>query len=253
MSTFTDPQLTLLMRPVAPQRIGNVRGMAHMEAWDIRRQLIRTFGFGGWSLETIGLDLVAERESKQGEKSRWTVVYRAQVRLIIRGADGQEIARYEDGAAGDSINQPSLGDAHDMAMKTALSQAMKRCAVNLGDGFGLSLYNNGSRDAVVCWSAAHPPTGTTGRPAAVPDVPEDAPVQGEQTPQNAEPARPAQSEAEHQIDDRMAAEAEMRAAAAAVGFTEQLDAQFQQSFGHSIAEGTAAEFQRARDLMRGAA
>jgi hypothetical protein len=248
--TYTDPQLTLLMRPVDPKRVGNLRGMAHMEAWDIRRQLIRVFGFGGWGLETIGLDLVAERETKQGDKSRWTVVYRAQVRLTIRDTTGREIARYEDGAAGDSVNQPSLGDAHDMAMKTALSQAMKRCAVNLGDGFGLSLYNDGSRDAVVCWSAAHPPAGAAGRPAAVPDVPEDAPVRGEQMPEASQVAEPEQPKPAP-VDERAAAEAEMRAAADAVGFTNGLEAQFQSSFGHPIAEGTVSEFLHARDLLRG--
>jgi len=142
-------------------------------------------------------------------------------------------------------------------MKTALSQAMKRCAVNLGDGFGLSLYNDGSRDAVVCWSAAHPPAGAAGRPAIVPDVPEDTPVRGEQTPQaspTAEPERPGPVEQQPpQIDERTAAEAEMRAAAAAVGFTDGLEAQFQYSFGHSTAKGTIAEFRQARDLLRGSA
>jgi hypothetical protein len=36
-----------------------------------------------------------------------------------------------------------------MAIKTAESQAFKRCAINLGDQFGLSLYNNGGTGSVV--------------------------------------------------------------------------------------------------------
>ena len=36
-----------------------------------------------------------------------------------------------------------------MAIKTAESQAFKRCAINLGDQFGLSLYNNGGTSSVV--------------------------------------------------------------------------------------------------------
>ena len=36
-----------------------------------------------------------------------------------------------------------------MAIKTAESQAFKRCAINLGDQFGLSLYNNGGTASVV--------------------------------------------------------------------------------------------------------
>jgi hypothetical protein len=36
-----------------------------------------------------------------------------------------------------------------MAIKTAESDAFKRAAINLGDQFGLSLYNNGSTQPVV--------------------------------------------------------------------------------------------------------
>ena len=53
-------------------------------------------------------------------------------------------ARYTEWAVGDCKNYPSRGDAHDMAIKTAESQAFKRAAMNLGDQFGLSLYDGGS-------------------------------------------------------------------------------------------------------------
>lgn len=168
-------QTDFLLTGIAGRRVQTLRGLSHLEAWDVRRTLIRVFGFEGFSVETLALDLVAEREAKQGEKSRFTVVYRAQVRLSIRNGAGCPVTHWEDAAAGDSRNQPSLGDAHDMAMKTALSQALKRCAVNLGDQFGLSLYNDGSRDAVVMRSLAY-----MGDP--VPER-EDAPVRPEPAPE----------------------------------------------------------------------
>ena len=136
---LTEQQVAFLLQPISGKRVRNLRGMSHLEAWDVRRQLIRIFGFEGFTVETQALDLVAERESKTGDRSRWTVVYRAQVRLTIKAIDGRPVTVFEDAAAGDAVNQPSLGDAHDLAMKTALSQALKRCAVNLGDQFGLSL------------------------------------------------------------------------------------------------------------------
>jgi hypothetical protein len=46
-------------------------------------------------------------------------------------------------------NLPDVGEAHDMAVKTGESDAFKRAAINLGDNFGLSLYNNGSPAPVV--------------------------------------------------------------------------------------------------------
>ncbi|QBJ94503.1 hypothetical protein D0Z67_29485 (plasmid) [Streptomyces seoulensis] len=190
VARLTAPQLRLLHGGINPNRVQNLRGLAHLEAWDVRRQLIRIFGFGGFSIETLSLDLVHNhgqegfrRKNKQGEYygdpfTAWTVVYRAQVRLTIYDTSGREISHWEDGAAGDAVNQPSVGDAHDMAMKTSLSQAVKRCATNLGDQFGLSLYNDGSRDAVVQFSAAHPPSEWQ-RQAAPEPVPVDPPVKPE--------------------------------------------------------------------------
>ncbi len=173
---LTVEQVKTLLAPINPSRVQNLKGQSHLEAWDVRRWLNRVFGFGGWSDETLELVCVAEREINPG---RWTVIYRAQVRLTVKTTDGRTLTAYDDAAMGDSRNQPSLGDAHDMAMKTALSQALKRCAHNLGDAFGLSLYNDGSRQAVGIWSAAHPKPADD---ADVPAVPDDTPVKPEPAP-----------------------------------------------------------------------
>jgi hypothetical protein len=69
------------------------------------------------------------------------------VKLTIH--DDWPKAIYTEAAIGDSQNNPSRADAHDMAIKTAESQAFKRCAVNLGDQFGLSLYKDVTTSAVV--------------------------------------------------------------------------------------------------------
>lgn len=42
-----------------------------------------------------------------------------------------------------------LGEHHDNALKTAASDATKRCAINMGTQFGLSLYDNGSLREVI--------------------------------------------------------------------------------------------------------
>jgi hypothetical protein len=254
---LTEQQVGFLLQPISGNRVRNLRGMSHLEAWDVRRQLIRIFGFEGFTVETLSLDLVAERETKQGDRSRWTIVYRAQVRLTVKTADGRVITSFEDAAAGDAINQPSLGDAHDLAMKTALSQALKRCAVNLGDQFGLSLYNDGSKDAVVLRSLAY-----MGEPVR---ESEDAPVKPEPTPQTPtavpdqangntpQPAPAASRPVPAPVDeDRQAALDEMQKTAAAIGFASGLAAQFQSTFGHPIEQGTTAEFREATELMRGA-
>lgn len=160
---LTGEQVGFLLQPLHPSRVQSANGQSHLAAWDVRRHLLRVFGWGGWSFEVLSCDVVSERTVCQNpdaaptaQRFRSWVVYRVLGRLTIRDADGVELARFEDGATGDAANQPSLGDAHDMALKTAMSQALKRCAVNLGDAFGLSLYNGGSPAAVVHRSLAHP-------------------------------------------------------------------------------------------------
>ena len=184
---LTAEQYDRLIMALDASRVGkNPKGFSHMEAWDIRRWLIRVFGFGSFDIETVQLDLVKEIESPPGSikhgnggtnnKTVWTTVYRAQVRLTIWDQHGGYVV-LEDGACGDSTNQPSLGDCHDNAAKTALSQALKRCAVNLGDCFGLSLYNGGGTQAVVNRSLIAPEMPSAGAPAA--KLPADAPVMPE--------------------------------------------------------------------------
>jgi hypothetical protein len=163
---LTQAQYQYLLSRIKASRIGRVQGNSHLEAWDVRRHLTRIFGFTGWSDEIIECGLVREIENPPGSitysnggsnnRTVWTVVYRVQMRLIVFDTHGRELSRWEDGACGDAVNQPSLGDAHDLAMKTALSQALKRCAVNLGDQFGLGLYNNGATDPVINQTLAVP-------------------------------------------------------------------------------------------------
>ncbi|MDN3056207.1 Rad52/Rad22 family DNA repair protein [Streptomyces sp. SRF1] len=175
-SDLTADQVKTLFAPINPGRVQNLRGQSHLEAWDVRRWLNRVFGFGGWADETLELACVAQVEINPG---RWTVIYRAQVRLTVKTTDGRVLTTYDDAAMGDSRNQPALGDAHDQAMKTALSQALKRCAHNLGDQFGLSLYNDGSRNPVGLWSAAH----ALPKDADDDALPDDEPVKPEPAPQ----------------------------------------------------------------------
>jgi recombination DNA repair RAD52 pathway protein len=142
-------QTDQLLKGINPSRVGkDGKGFAHLEAWDVRAHLIRIFGFAQWSAELIEMEPIFETSIEKDGKTRWTVAYRATMRLTIF-TGGMEDAVYTEAAVGDSQNNPSRADAHDMAIKTAESQAFKRCAINLGDQFGLSLYNNGGTGSVV--------------------------------------------------------------------------------------------------------
>lgn len=146
---LTNEQMQELLKPIDPSRVSkDGKGFSHVEAWDIRRTMNQIFGFGAWSADVQRMELITEREVQGRDgKSRWNVIYRAQCVLRIGDMFGDG-ATYTEWAAGDATN-PTLADAHDQAIKTAESQAFKRCAVNLGDQFGLSLYKNGSTEATV--------------------------------------------------------------------------------------------------------
>jgi hypothetical protein len=140
-----------LLRGIKPSRVLHLDGMSHLAAYDVRAHLNRVFGFGRWSADVLDVTPIYEQPTKtKNGKEAFTVAYRATVRLTVCAPDGTALATYTECAVGDST-MPDFkrGDCHDMAIKTAESQALKRCATNLGDQFGLSLYRNGSTDPVV--------------------------------------------------------------------------------------------------------
>jgi recombination DNA repair RAD52 pathway protein len=133
--------------------------ISYLEAWGVIAHLNRIFGFEGWdklvtSCEAIYDDYVTWKTGS-GDKSGWDVAYRATVRLVIRDPQGKVVKQSEDVATGQARHQPSRGDAHDQAIKSAVSDALKRAAKDLGNQFGLSLYDEGSLKSVVGKSLAY--------------------------------------------------------------------------------------------------
>jgi recombination DNA repair RAD52 pathway protein len=143
-TNLTHEQYEQLMKPLNPSRVAKRqqagRNLSYLEAWDVKAHLIRIFGFGGWSWDV----LAAEQAFESEKDGKWNVGYRVVGRLMIPNLD----CTYTEAAVG-SATLPQRGEAHDMAVKTAESDAIKRAAINLGTQFGLSLYNNGDLKDVV--------------------------------------------------------------------------------------------------------
>lgn len=187
-SLLSERQLSQLQRPINPRRVLSHEGHMHLAAYETRAHLIRLFGFGGWDGEVLDVEQLYENRREEPGRDdkpsafKVSVGYRARYRLRVYGyrlrmprfaaalrplAESSEwlqtrlaevwgvervlAATYTESAAGGATNFPDSkrADAHDFAIKTAESQAMKRCAMNLGDQFGLSLYAKAAADAVV--------------------------------------------------------------------------------------------------------
>jgi recombination DNA repair RAD52 pathway protein len=153
-TNLTQEQYEQLMKPLNPARVAKRqqagRNLSYLETWDVKAHLIRIFGFGGWSWDVISVEQAFESE-KDG---KWNVGYRVAGRLMIPTLD----CTYTEAAVG-SATLPQRGEAHDMSVKTAESDALKRAAINLGTQFGLSLYNNGDTKDVVMKTLIVPTLG----------------------------------------------------------------------------------------------
>lgn len=152
MTGFNAKQTLQLLQPIHKSRVLlDGKNHPHVSQQDITAHLIRIFGFGNFDTDILETTCVFETprlNDKNEPTGRWDVCYRAKIRLTVRNADGEEVGHWEDGSTATAQNQ-TRGDAHDLAYKSALSLAKKRCAVNLGDQFGLSLYNKGQMTALV--------------------------------------------------------------------------------------------------------
>lgn len=153
---LTPEQYEQLLKPINGTRIAKRsqggKQLSYLEAWDVKAHMTRIFGFGGFSSQILECQHVATLEVKIGDRQvpGWEVSWYALVQVIVpqleviytEGAVGSASAGMSKGGGG-------LGDLHDNALKTAASDAFKRCCINLGSQFGLSLYDGGRRSDVV--------------------------------------------------------------------------------------------------------
>jgi hypothetical protein len=152
-------QVNALLHPIQPDRVQrDPGGNSYVEGHDILAHLTRIFGFGRWSREVVMLECAAQwrTEAAAGvpadKVGRYNAVYRSTCRLTVKDIAGRVMSVHEDAATFTSTNQKSPGDAHDLALKGAVSTALKRAARDWGDQFGLGLYWKGALDSCITWS-----------------------------------------------------------------------------------------------------
>lgn len=160
-------QYDTLMKPLNSTRIAKRtqggKQLSYLESWDVRAHLIRVFGFGNFDSEIEECSLayirdvaIGKSEAKPEGTPGIDVGYLVRLRLTIYDPDGTAIATYVEAAVGSATGSVNYGDLHDNAVKQGASDALKRCAINLGSQFGLSLYDNGTTREVVRGTLVHP-------------------------------------------------------------------------------------------------
>lgn len=126
---------------------GGGKTLSYLEGHTVIGRLNRVFGPLGWASQTSKLDLVfsGEVDNRYGKKSH-CVSYIAQVRLVVQGPDGKATEHTCTGY-GDGMDANNPGKAHELAVKEAETDALKRCAKNLGNSMGLELYDKAKNAA----------------------------------------------------------------------------------------------------------
>jgi hypothetical protein len=169
---ITPEQYDTLMKPLNGTRVAKRsqggKQLSYLEAWDVKAHLTRVFGFGNWDLETLDSRFIATREyQSQNDKEMVEVIWSAKMRLTIRDPFGRTICTHSETAVGNASGPVNmLGEHHDNAVKQAASDALKRCAINLGSQFGLSLYDDGTLREVIKGTIVKPEGWTKPEPTA---------------------------------------------------------------------------------------
>ncbi|MCL5108040.1 MAG: RAD52 family DNA repair protein [Chloroflexi bacterium] len=133
--------LDLLAQPLDPKIVAQRKGgkgqtVSYLEGYQAINQANRIFGYGRWGAEVVGP--VAYREVTRTDKRTGETVthgmYWAVVRVQARGCE----PRSDVGCAFAADDSP---DAHDTAVKAAVTDAIKRALRQMGDQFGNALYD----------------------------------------------------------------------------------------------------------------
>ena len=90
---------------------------------------------GGWSSQILNEKLI---QSEKDDRGRWYVGYLATVRVTLLNG-----ASHEDCGSGEAINDSKI-KAHEKAIKSAVTDAMKRAARHFGErGWGMPCMSRG--------------------------------------------------------------------------------------------------------------
>jgi DNA recombination protein Rad52 len=122
-----DPNLVSL-RPGTDGRM-----VAYIEGYQVINQANRIFGYGRWGSEIIG-PIGFRRLKPASADSAVAGIYSARVRVRASG----HASRSDVGCG---VVAEQTADAHETAMKAAVTDGMKRALRQFGDQFGNALYD----------------------------------------------------------------------------------------------------------------
>src|SRR5262249_6347824 len=133
---FTDTQVLLLKAKLDPRYIrtrnSNGSTLSYVEGWHAIAEPNRILGYEAWDRRTVSASGVWT-EAKAGI---YPAVYPAKVRIIVRAG---EVRVVREGSGSCEATAATAGQAYELALKGAETDATKRALATFGNPFGLAL------------------------------------------------------------------------------------------------------------------
>lgn len=151
---LTFEQVEELVKAINPAFVQSANNKAYLAQHQARAEMNRIFGYGNWDSKTDSMTLAYEERIEQGHPSfprngkgdvYWISGYEGAVTVVIRDLWGMPLAEYREFHFEENAPQPNRGEARALALTSVESYALRRSLINLGDRFGLGLYNKGSQ------------------------------------------------------------------------------------------------------------
>ena len=115
-------------------RKANGADLHYVEGWHVIAEANRIFGYDAWDRRTL-----ASRCVWSGASGAYhDAAYIAKVRVSVRAGD---ITIVREGSGTGEGKAPTPGQAHELALKGAETDATKRALATFGNPFGLALYD----------------------------------------------------------------------------------------------------------------
>jgi recombination DNA repair RAD52 pathway protein len=136
--SFSAEQLKELKAKLDPRHIRTraVDGanLHYLEGWHVVAEANRIFGFDAWDRRTLATTCIWSGTKGNAHAA----VYAARVRVRVRAGD---LVIVREGSGTGEAKVGSIGQAHDLALKGAETDATKRALATFGNPFGLALYD----------------------------------------------------------------------------------------------------------------
>lgn len=155
---------------ISSRQGGGASKLSYLEGWYVIDRLNKTVGIGNWAY-------TADAQVAHTDAANNSVHYIAKVRLAVKFPNG-ETTEFSDYGYGDGSDKYKIGKAHELAVKEAVTDGIKRCAKNLGMSLGLALYDKTQEN--VEDEPARPAAQAAAKPA--PQTVAPTPEKGDVTP-----------------------------------------------------------------------